>query len=179
MHEVIESKPSRVVPPPPRRHSIPRHLHEGYMNVVLEPKLSRIEPKPSRIERRSIDAGYDHCDTLERDDQDHVDFFTPPVHDEPFSERKLTFGKYKGLKPYQLINLDPEGENYFFWLFKCDLLSELDKIELGMDMYLNTSAPKGKYRYAPVAFVDIKRKDPSYYDWMKRTWSDAFVKYLP
>jgi hypothetical protein len=157
----------------PRRRSIPlpiqRHLHEGYMNSVLEPKTPR----------RSIDAGYDHCDTLERDDQDHVDFFTPPVHDEPFSERKLTFGKYKGFKPYQLINLDPEGENYFFWLFKCDLLTEIDKIDLGMDMYLNTIPPKGKYRYASVAFVEIKRKDPSYYDWMKRTWSDAFVKYLP
>jgi len=139
------------------------------MDIVLEPKTPR----------RSIDAGYDHCDTLERDDQDHVDFFTPPVHDEPFSERKLTFGKYKGFKPYQLINLDPEGENYVFWLFKCDLLTEIDKIDLGMDIYLNTIPPKGKYRYASVVFIEIKRKDPSYYDWMKRTWSDAFVKYLP
>jgi hypothetical protein len=72
-----------------------------------------------------------------------------------------------------------EGENYFFWLFKCDLLTELDKIELAREMYMNTNPLKGKYRYASVVFVEIKRKDPSYYDWMKRTWSDAFVKYLP
>lgn len=151
-----------------RFSTIPRHLHEGYMNVVLG----------SQTLRRSIDAGYDHCDALERDDQDHVDFFTPPVR-ESFAERRLTFGKYKGLRPHELINLDPEGENYFFWLFKCDLLTELDKIELGREMYMNTIPLKGKYRYASVVFVEIKRKDPSYYDWMKRTWSDAFVKYLP
>lgn len=96
-----------------------------------------------------------------------------------FDERPLTFGKFKSWKPQQLLNQEPHAESYFYWLFKCDLLTEADKTELGLYLYGHGFPPKGKYCYAPTTFKNIKKHDTRYYDWLKRTWTDAFVEYLP
>jgi hypothetical protein len=162
--QVVSRRPRVVLPQPLRRH-----LPEEYMDLVLEP----------RTPRRSIDAGYNHCDTLERDDQVHADLLTEPAaRSVPFPERPLTFGKSRGKRPENLVYEGSDGWSYYFWLFGCDLLTETDKTDLSVSLrYMRP--PKGKYNGTLSNFENIKENDPGYYSWLKRTWNDAFVKYLP
>jgi hypothetical protein len=149
----------RVVPSPTRVHGYDNAFH-----TRPAPRPSIVVPSPARVER--------YVNVRPAPKARAVDVVRP------FYERPLAFGKYRGRRPNSLIWEGSDGWRYYFWLFECDLLTEVDKTDLSSSLRFMRPL-KGKYSSTLSNFEDIKKNDPGYYDWLKRTWTDAFVKYLP
>ncbi|KAG7375530.1 hypothetical protein PHYPSEUDO_000735 [Phytophthora pseudosyringae] len=166
---------------PVRNHFMRRDEGIRGRNTILrrtDPALKELyaapEPKeyyPPQVASNSFGA--------RRTDPAPKAYHPPRVASKSFDERRLRFGRYEGRQPKQLLNADPAETNYYLWLFKCELLTEADRIDLGRCLYRCSCPPKGKYYHSSTSFMDIKRDDSGYYAWIKRTWTDPFIKYLP